>query len=43
MHSLSGLEASQMPEAIMGIEQRKATKFRSAVMLLATPMAVGFR
>ncbi|KAF2293364.1 hypothetical protein GH714_001014 [Hevea brasiliensis] len=42
MHSLSGLEASQVPEAIMGIEQRKATKFRTAVMLLATPMVVGF-
>ncbi|KAF9680464.1 hypothetical protein SADUNF_Sadunf06G0123800 [Salix dunnii] len=44
MHSLSGLEASQMPEAIIGIEQRKAMKFRKAVMLLATPIAIaGFR
>lgn len=41
---MSGLEASQMPEAIIGIEQRKAMKFRKAVMLLATPIViVGFR
>ena len=33
-----------MPEAIIGIEQRKAMKFRKAVMLLATPIAIaGFR
>lgn len=40
IHSLSGLEASQIPEAIMGIEQRSATKFKMAVMLLLTAMVV---
>jgi len=40
MHSFSGLEASQMPAAIIGIEQRKAMKFRTAVMLLATPILI---
>ena len=38
MHSLSGFEASQIPAAIMGMEQRKAMKFRTAVTLLLTPM-----
>ena len=40
MHSLSGFEASHMPEAMMGMEARKAMKFRAAVMLLLTPMVV---
>lgn len=38
MHSLSGLEASQIPEAIMGIEHISARKLRIAVMLLLTAM-----
>lgn len=29
-----------MPAAIMGMEQRRAMKFRTAVMLLLTPMVV---
>lgn len=29
-----------MPAAIIGIEQRKAMKFRTAVMLLATPILI---
>lgn len=29
-----------MPAAIIGIEQRKAMKFRMAVMLLATPILI---
>lgn len=37
-HSLSGFEASQMPEAMMGIEHMMATKFSTAVMLLLTPI-----
>ena len=41
MHSLSGLEASQMPAAIMGMEQRRAMKLRTAVILLLTPMHGG--
>ena len=40
MHPLSAFEANHTPEAMMGIEQRKATKFSTAVMLLASPMAV---
>lgn len=41
MHSLSGLDASQMPEAMMGTEESMAMKLRSAVMLLLTPMGIG--
>ena len=40
MHSLSGLEASQTPEAIIGMEERKAMKFRTDVMLLLTAMVM---
>lgn len=38
MQSLSGLEASQMPADMMGMEQRRAMKLRVAVMLLDTPI-----
>lgn len=38
MHSLSGLEASQIPEAMMGIEHMSARKLRNAVILLLTAM-----
>lgn len=38
MHSLSGLEASQMPADIIGMAQRRAMKLRVAVILLLTPM-----
>lgn len=37
-HSLSGLEASHSPEAIMGMEHRRAMKFNIAVMLLLNPI-----
>lgn len=37
---MSGFEANQMPAAMMGIEQRKAMKFRTAVMLLESPMVI---
>lgn len=40
MHSLSGFEASHMPEAMMGMEAKKAMKFSVAVMLLLTPMVL---
>ena len=44
MHSLSGLDASQVPAAIMGIEQSSAMKLSTAVMLLLTPiLSSGFR
>ena len=36
MHSLSCLEASQIPAVIMGMEHRSAMKFRVAIMLFAT-------
>lgn len=39
MHSLSGLEASQMPAVMIGMEQRSAMKLRVAIMLLLTAMA----
>lgn len=41
-HSLSGLEASHRPEAIIGIEHRSAMKFTIAVKLLLSAM-FGFR
>ncbi|KAF8388836.1 hypothetical protein HHK36_025516 [Tetracentron sinense] len=34
MHSLSGFEASQIPAPIIGIEHRRAMKFKTAVMLV---------
>lgn len=40
MHSLSGLVASQIPAPIMANEQRSAMKFRTAVILLLTPMSL---
>ena len=40
MHPLSGLEASQIPAPIIGMEQRRAKKFTIAVILLLTP--IGF-
>lgn len=40
MHWLSGFEASHMPEAIIGIEDSVAMKFRIAVMLLLTAILV---
>lgn len=33
-HWLSGFVASQMPAPMMGMEQRRETKFKMAVMLL---------
>lgn len=41
MHSLSALEASQIPAAVMGMEHMKATKLRKAVMLLLNDMVAG--
>jgi len=38
MHSLSGFDASQIPEAMIGIEANIAMMFRTAVMLLLTPI-----
>lgn len=38
MHSLSGFEASQVPDAIIGIEHMNAKKFKKAVMLLLEDM-----
>lgn len=43
MQPLSGLEASQIPAAMMGMEQRKATKLRTDVMLLANPIFFGLK
>jgi hypothetical protein len=40
MHSLSGFDANQMPEDMIGIEANIAMKFRTAVMLLLTPIVV---
>lgn len=39
MHWLSGLEASQMPVKMIGIEHMSAMKFMVAIMLLLTAMA----
>ncbi|KAF5776222.1 hypothetical protein HanXRQr2_Chr12g0521851 [Helianthus annuus] len=38
MHSLSGLEDSQMPAVMMGMEHRMAMKLSVAIMLLLTAM-----
>ena len=40
MHSLSGFDASQIPEAMMGIEARMAMKLSIAVRLLLTPIGI---
>lgn len=42
MHSLSGFDDNQIPEPIMGIEQSKAMKFKSAVMLLLIAICYEF-
>lgn len=38
MHSLSGFEASQVPDAIIGMEHMNAKKFMKAVKLLLKGM-----
>lgn len=38
MHSLSGFEASQVPDAIIGMEHMNAKKFKKAVRLLLKDM-----